>query len=111
MLAARLHMNDFPDMVVSGNDDDPVELGLLNKFEPIRQLKEMNSSIGNTTRMGVILRIGADAVFIERPGPWLERNLFLREVRWKIISIFSNQRPGKYVPESFGTGSSAKIDR
>src|SRR6516165_1779768 len=80
MDAARFHVNDFPYMVVTGNHNDPVQLGLLNDFNSIRQLPEMDAAVRYTSCMRIIFGIRGLPVLKQRFGPWLKRNLFYGQV-------------------------------
>src|SRR6476469_5918433 len=57
MHTARFHVHDFPDMVVAGNHNDAVQLRLLDEFDAIRELPEMDAAVGYTSRVWIIFGI------------------------------------------------------
>src|SRR5215831_3123035 len=80
MNAARFHVNDLPYMIVAGNHNYPVQLGLLNDFHSIRQLPEMDAAVRYTSCMRIIFGIRGLPVLKQRFRPWLKRNLFYGQV-------------------------------
>src|SRR5262249_28421738 len=80
MNPARLHVHDLPDVVVPCNHNDAVQLRLLDDFDSIRQLPEVNTAVRYTSGMWIIFGTRCLTVLEQRSGPGLKWNLFRRQV-------------------------------